>query len=203
MPHWDEPGFQQINCPPVDIAGFAGRQLEGFMDVAHFAVIHTATFADPENKAVPAYGPRRIDYGFEAEYWGTVGNYPAGAAHTGPEGFHWLRHFCCTPSFTATLIVHFPGDGRLAIMHAASPVSAGVTRMFAPIARNFDKDIPVADVHEFNARVFEEDRLMVETRQPTLLPLGPAAEVHLQADISSTLYRRLLTEMGRTFTNPV
>ena len=203
MPHWDDEGFQQINCPPVDIAGFAGRQLEGFMDVAHFAFIHTATFADPGNQAVPAFRPRRTDYGFEAEYWSTVGNYPAGVDHTGPEGFEWLRHFRCTPPFTATLVVHFPGEGRLSIMNAASPVAAGMTRMFAPIARNFDHEIPVADVHAFNARVFEEDRLMVETQQPTLLPLDPSAEIHLQADMSSMLYRRLMVEMGLRFANPV
>jgi vanillate O-demethylase monooxygenase subunit len=201
MPHWDEPGFQQINCPPVDIGGFAGRQLEGFMDVGHFAFIHTATFADPQNAAVPAYRPRRTDYGFEAEYWSTVGNYPAGVAHTADPGFRWLRHFRCTPPFTATLVVHFPGDARLVIMNAASPVSAGQTRMFAPIARNFDLDVPVADVHAFNARVFEEDRLMVETQQPVLLPLDPAEEGHLQADMSSMLYRRLLKDMGLVFKN--
>jgi len=202
MPHWDDSEFQQINCPPVDIGGFAGRQLEGFIDVAHFAFIHVATFADPENAAVPAYRPRRTDYGFEAEYWSTVGNYPAGAAHKGAEDFRWLRHFRCSPPFTATLEIHFPNGGRLVIMNAASPVSARMTRMFAPIARNFDKDIPVADVHAFNARVFEEDRLMVETQQPALLPLDPAAEAHLQADMSSMLYRRLLKEMGLAFTNP-
>jgi vanillate O-demethylase monooxygenase subunit len=203
MPHWDEPGYQQINCPPVDIGGFAGRQVEGFLDVAHFAFIHTATFADPENRGVPAYRPRRTDYGFDAEYWSTVGNYPAGAAHKGPDGFTWLRHFRCTPPFTATLEIHFPREARLVVMNAASPVSARMTRMFAPIARNFDHDIPVADVHAFNARVFEEDRMVVETQQPVMLPLDPAAEAHLPADMSAMMYRRLLKEMGLAFTNPV
>ena len=203
MPHWDEPAFQQITCPPVDIGGFAGRQLEGFLDVAHFAFIHTATFADPANARVPAYRPRRTDYGFEAEYWSTVGNYPASASHKGPEGFAWLRHFRCTPPFVATLEIHFPGAARLVIMNAASPVSARETCMFAPIARNFDTDIPVADVHAFNAQVFEEDRMVVETQQPVMLPLDPAAEAHLPADMSAMLYRRILREMGLGFANAV
>lgn len=56
-------------------------------------------------------------------------------------------------------------------MNAASPVSSRVTRMFAPIARNFDLHVPVEDVHAFNLRVFEEDRLMVETQRPERLPL--------------------------------
>jgi vanillate O-demethylase monooxygenase subunit len=41
FPLWDEPGFQQIVPPWIDIAGSAGRQCEGFIDVAHFAWITT------------------------------------------------------------------------------------------------------------------------------------------------------------------
>ena len=54
MPGWDEDGFQQIVCPGFDIAGSAARQLEGFIDVAHFAFVHTATFAQPDKREVPA-----------------------------------------------------------------------------------------------------------------------------------------------------
>ncbi len=59
MPHWDDAGFQQINCPAFEVKGFAGRQVEGFLDVAHFAWIHTDTFADPDNQQVPDYTPQR------------------------------------------------------------------------------------------------------------------------------------------------
>jgi phenylpropionate dioxygenase-like ring-hydroxylating dioxygenase large terminal subunit len=55
VPHWGEPGFQQINCPPIDIAAFAGRQVEGFLDVAHFGFVHEASFGDPGNLVVPDY----------------------------------------------------------------------------------------------------------------------------------------------------
>jgi vanillate O-demethylase monooxygenase subunit len=30
LPHWDDEGFQQINCPAFEVNGFAGRQVEGF-----------------------------------------------------------------------------------------------------------------------------------------------------------------------------
>ena len=107
-----------------------------------------------------------------------------------PEGFQWLRHFEMHLPFTATLTIHFPGESRLVIMNAASPVSSRVTRMFAPIARNFDLHIPVEDVHAFNLRIFEEDRLMVETQRPENLPLDLTLEAHIPADKSSIAYRR-------------
>jgi len=196
MPHWDDAGFQQITCPSIDIFGFAGRQMEGFLDVAHFGFVHTETFGDPDDVFVPPYVPKRTGKGFEVEYRSSVGNYPIGATDRGQEGFEWLRHFRVHLPFTATITVHFPDDGRLAIMNAASPVSAKVTRLFAPIARNFDTDLPVQDVYDFNRRVFEEDKAIVESQKPECLPLDPSLEAHIMADRSSIAYRRGLRDMG-------
>jgi phenylpropionate dioxygenase-like ring-hydroxylating dioxygenase large terminal subunit len=196
MPHWDEDGFQQIVCPTIDIFGFAGRQMEGFLDVAHFGFVHQATFGDSNNLVVPPYVPVLTETGFEVEYRSTVGNYPIGAMDRGKAGFEWLRHFRAHLPFAATLVVHFPGNGRLSIMNAASPVSAKVTRLFAPIARNFDTDLPVQDVYDFNLRVFEEDKAIVETQKPECLPLDARLEAHIPADRSSIAYRRGLLDMG-------
>jgi hypothetical protein len=103
MPHWDEPDFQQIVCPIFEVGGFAGRQLEGFIDVAHFAWIHTATFADPDNPEVENYTTVETPQGFHADYRSTVGNYPIGVDGRVPTGFEWLRHFEVHLPFTATL----------------------------------------------------------------------------------------------------
>src|SRR5580658_1764060 len=196
MPHWDDPAFQQITCPWIDILGFAGRQIEGFLDVAHFGFVHTRTFGDPHNTVVEPYMPADTPKGFEVEYRSSVGNYPIGAHDRGREGFEWLRHFRVHLPFTATLTVHFPDDGRLVIMNAASPVSARLTRLFAPIARNFDRELPVQDVYDFNRRVFEEDRAVVESQKPECLPLDQSFEAHIAADRSSITYRRGLRDMG-------
>ncbi len=196
MPNWDDADFQQIVCPPFDIDGFAGRQVEGFLDVAHFAWIHTATFADPDQPVVPDYTITETSDGFSADYRSNIGNYPMGVHTRAPEGFEWLRHFEAHLPFTATLTVHFPNDGRMVIMNAASPVSARRTRLFAPICRNFDKEIPVEEVYAFNLRVFAEDRRMVEAQRPERLPLDLLLEGHIPADRSSIAYRRGLKRMG-------
>jgi phenylpropionate dioxygenase-like ring-hydroxylating dioxygenase large terminal subunit len=196
LPHWNDPGFQQITCPSLDIFGFAGRQMEGFLDVAHFAFVHVATFGDPNNTLVPPYSPKPTAKGFEVEYRSSVGNYPIGKEDRGQAGFEWLRHFRVHLPFTATLVIHFPGESRMTIMNAASPVSAKVTRLFAPIARNFDTDLPVEDVYDFNDRIFREDKRIVEAQKPECLPLDPRMEAHIMADRSSIAYRRGLRDMG-------
>lgn len=196
VPHWDDPGFQQINCPWIDINAFAGRQVEGFIDVAHFAFVHEFSFADKDNPVVPPYTPVPTEYGFETEYWSTMANVPHGVEADIPEGFQWLRHFRVHVPFSASLVVHFPGEARLSMLNAASPVSAKKTRMFDARCRNFDTDKPVQDVYDFNRQVFEEDRVMVEEQKPENLPLDPKLEVHIPADRSSIAYRKALRELG-------
>jgi vanillate O-demethylase monooxygenase subunit len=78
MPGWNESGYQRVACPAFDFAAFAGRQIEGFLDVAHFGFVHVDTFGDPDKAEVPDYTPVMTDTGFAVDYWSTVGNYPHG-----------------------------------------------------------------------------------------------------------------------------
>ncbi len=195
MKHWAQPGFQDINLAAFDVKAFAGRQVEGFLDVAHFGFVHAPSFGDPDNTVVPPYNPVLTDYGFEVDYRSTVGNYPHNGTTNHP-GFEWLRHFELFVPFTATITVNFPDDGILTVMNAASPVSAKQTRMFAPLTRNYDLDQPVQAVHDFNLQVFHEDRAVVEIQKPENLPLDPKLEVHIPADRSSIAYRRALRGLG-------
>ncbi len=196
FPNWDEPSFQQILPPSIDIHASAGRQTEGFIDVAHFAWIHHDSFADRANPVVPQYSVERRERGLHAEYVSTVSNFPKSMQHRAPDGFLWRRIFEVDVPFFARLTVHFPEGGRLSILNAASPVSARLTRLFVPIVRNFDKDLPLEDVYEFTRQVFEEDRAIVELQCPEDLPIDRSAEAPILADRSSGAYRRALGEIG-------
>ncbi|NGM83516.1 aromatic ring-hydroxylating dioxygenase subunit alpha [Paenibacillus sp. 7124] len=196
FPAWEDPDYLNILPPSFDIAGSAGRQMEGFLDVSHFAYVHTATFGDRNNTEVPQYKVKREGNELVAEYWSTVSNYGKGQENPAPEGFQWLREFRVFPPFAASLTVYFPNEGRLRILNCASPVSARYTRLFCPISRNFDKNAPVEDAIKFNLQVFQEDRAMVEAQTPEDLPLDLQAEAHIPADRTSISYRQLLSELG-------
>lgn len=196
LPTWEDPEHQAILPPWVDIGGSSGRQLEGFIDVAHFAWVHHEAFADRDNPVVPSYDTQLTDYGLRTEYWSGVSNYPKALQHLEPEGFRWLRVFDVYPPFSAVLTVHFPDNGLLCILNAACPMSARKTRLFVPLTRNFDKTGSVEDVYAFNAQIFAEDQAIVESQRPEDLPLDPLMEAHFAADRSSTAYRRILSGMG-------
>lgn len=53
FPHWDDPGYQNISPASIDMATSAGRQIEGFIDVAHFAWVHDQSFAERAEPEVP------------------------------------------------------------------------------------------------------------------------------------------------------
>jgi vanillate O-demethylase monooxygenase subunit len=104
--------------------------------------------------------------------------------------------------FVAHLVIHFPGQGRFAILNAGCPVSARRTTIFAVLAREFDHDQPVEEAIAFQQRIYAEDQAIVERQNPEDLPIDLAEEVHVRADLTSVVYRQQLAclGLGRTFT---
>jgi vanillate O-demethylase monooxygenase subunit len=202
MAEWDDPEYLQVHLDSVDIEAAAGRQVEGFIDVSHFAFVHKESFGEPDNPVVPDYKVTKTARGFVADYISTVSNYAHGYKHLAPADFEWHRRFEVFLPFTAKLTVTFPGGGKLQILNAACPVSARKTRLFVPLCRNFDKDAPIERTLEFNYQVFAEDIEIVETQYPEDLPLNLHDEAHFAADRSSVAYRKGLAALGlgRAFT---
>ena len=193
---WDDPDYLQVLPNSVELKAAAGRQIEGFLDVSHFAFIHVASFGEVDNPEVPAYPIELTPGGFRADYISTVSNYPVHLKHLNVPGFKWRRLFETWLPFTAKLTVFFPHNGQLHILNAASPVSARQTRVFVPICRNFDKDAPLQPTLDFNHQVFAEDKDIVESQYPEDLPINLQDEVHIRADKSSIAYRQGLAELG-------
>lgn len=193
---WDDPNYLRVLPNSVELNAAAGRQVEGFLDVGHFAFIHLKSFGEANNPEVPSYAVELTPAGFRADYLSTVSNYANSFKHLNPPGFKWRRLFETWLPFTAKLTVFFPNDGKLHILNAASPVSARKTRVFVPICRNFDKNAPLQPTLDFNHQVFAEDKEIVEQQFPEDLPVDLQEEVHIRADKSSITYRQCLAKLG-------
>jgi vanillate O-demethylase monooxygenase subunit len=196
MDEWDDPAYLRVHPDSVLIRAAAGRQIEGFLDVSHFAFVHTETFAAGQDPVVPTYAVTLTEHGLVADYISTVSNYTHAERHRNPPGFLWRRRFEAYFPFTAKLTVFFPDGGQLHILNAASPVSSRVTKLFVPICRNFDRDAPLQATLDFNHQVFAEDSALVEQQWPEDLPLDLHAEANFPADRSSIAYRRGLAALG-------
>jgi vanillate O-demethylase monooxygenase subunit len=198
FPESDQPGFQMINVPPLSWAASAGRQLESFCDVAHFAFVHESTFA-AGSPVVPRYTVEATSDGLHADFTSNVGNVSDREAADQT----WRRVYDIHVPFIAHLLIYFPGKGRMGILNAGSPVSARKTNIFAVVARDFDLDQPTDVVIEFQKRIYAEDQAVVERQNPEDLPIDLSEEVHVRADLTSVTYRRQLAKigLGRTFTS--
>ncbi|MEA5464542.1 hypothetical protein VB741_12455 [Leptothoe sp. PORK10 BA2] len=192
------PDYQPILPDSMAINAAVGRQMEGFLDVAHFAWVHHEAFANRDNPVVPPYTVTPTPHGLRAEYVSTVSNFPKALQHRAPQDFEWLRVFDVFLPFAAILRVHFPAGGRLCILNAPSPISARKTRLFSPLCRNFDQDQPLEPVYEFNRQIFSEDKEVVEAQYPEDLPLDLSTEYHIPADKTSIAYRKGLANLGLT-----
>jgi phenylpropionate dioxygenase-like ring-hydroxylating dioxygenase large terminal subunit len=196
LAEWDDRDYIHVLPDSIVINAAAGRQVEGFLDVSHFAFVHADSFGEPNNAVVPDYPVTKTEHGFVADYVSTVSNYSHRDKHLNPPGFLWRRRFEVSFPFTAKLTIFFPNDGQLHILNAASPVSARKTKLFVPICRNFDTDAPQEATLEFNHQVFAEDIAIVERQWPEDLPIDLQVEAHFPADRSSISYRQGLAALG-------
>src|SRR3984885_11333424 len=61
MKEWDDPAYMRVLPDSVAIEAAAGRQVEGFLDVSHFAFVHPDSFGEPDNPVVPDYRVTKTD----------------------------------------------------------------------------------------------------------------------------------------------
>jgi phenylpropionate dioxygenase-like ring-hydroxylating dioxygenase large terminal subunit len=67
------------------------------------------------------------------------------------------------------------------------------------MAMNYGHDLPEADLVAYQDTIFAQDRPIVESQRPELLPLDLQAELHLRSDRTAIAYRQWLKQLGLTF----
>lgn len=125
---WDAEGYVRVLPDAFEWKASAGRQMESFIDVSHFAFVHQGTFGETENTLVPDYTVHRTPTGFEYDYVSSVSNHPVGFKHLNPEGYLWSRFFRVKLTFSAKLTITFPGGGLLHILNVAKELAQWLSR---------------------------------------------------------------------------
>jgi len=67
------------------------------------------------------------------------------------------------------------------------------------IAMNYGHDLPEQDLLTWQDAIFAQDRPIVPSQRPELLPLDFQAELHLRSDRTAIAYRQWLHQLGLTF----
>jgi phenylpropionate dioxygenase-like ring-hydroxylating dioxygenase large terminal subunit len=64
------------------------------------------------------------------------------------------------------------------------------------MSMNYGQEFSGDELRAFQDRVTEQDRLIVESQRPELLPLDLQAELHLRSDRMAIAYRKWLRKIG-------
>lgn len=180
---------RQVVCGPYEVATSAPRVVENFLDTAHFAFVHRGWLGDADHPEVPTCEVAHTDDGrpFIAHYraW-----QPRASASSGEGAWVDYRYEVLSP--TCALLVKRPeGDGPADAYAAfACPLEEDRTRVWF-MQYTTDTATPEAELQRFQDTIFDQDRPVLESQRPKMLPLH-GGELHCAADRLSAAYRRWL-----------
>ena len=169
-------------------------------DVAHLGHVHAGLLGDPQWLQIEDYEVSMGVDGPEAKNMRIWQPDPDG---TGQPAMVTYHYWAAGP-LTAGL-VKLRGDSATAdaqqfgILAQVAPVDAETVNVRMAIVMNYGHEIPEAEIVAFQDVVIEQDRIVVESQRPELLPLDLQAELHLRSDRMAIAYRKWLSAIGMKY----
>jgi phenylpropionate dioxygenase-like ring-hydroxylating dioxygenase large terminal subunit len=201
--------LHKLNCGPYDVATSAGRIVENFLDMAHFGFVHEGWLGMQQlpdgvtghATEIPPYQIDTTPQGLRAT--GCRAWQPRSSVHATAAALIDYSYEVTGP-FTAVLTKVPPAHSvalpafREAIALFICPLTPETSRVWFRLAVADSAPDEVA-LRAFQDTIFLQDKPVLESQTPRLLPLAPRAELHTAADKSSVAYRRHLSQLGITF----
>lgn len=193
---FENPDYRPIVCGPYFVHAAGTRVIENFTDFAHLMYVHGGLLGHPDYAELPDFEVFKEE---ERVYTGDVPIFQP-VAHSGSEHKEGTTYIYMKEVFrplAARLSKRDEATGQtLWIMLAVLPVSEKDCVVYMPVSRNYAFDVPDSQFKSFQDTVFEQDKWIIETQKPELLPLDLQAELNHKADMLSVAYRRWIAKMG-------
>lgn len=193
FPEWGQPSFVQAACGPfAGVRAHGPRLIENFLDATHFAFVHAGVLGDPAHAEIG-------DYEVRVEAQGVFGD-PIAVYQPNPYGDQ-AGHVHYIYSVFRPLTAHFTklsAHARNGLLLVVTPNDELESTAWFVVATNTSTDRERLRV-EYTPRIgaiFAEDRTIVESQRPELLPLDLQAELHLRSDRMAIGYRTWLRRLG-------
>jgi phenylpropionate dioxygenase-like ring-hydroxylating dioxygenase large terminal subunit len=191
---WDDPDWRGFLIGVQDWASSAGRILENFCDMSHLPWVHPQMSSPDEAEQAPFdVWETDTQLGYTVEHQDRPGpQLPFTAGRVRDE-------FVATLPFTAHLRQVLGAGGETTIVSiSVAPTAPARSKVYMWSTRNHHLE-PEGDepLREFAHVVMAQDREIVESQRPELIPLDLREEMHLKVpDAFSIVYRRLLETFG-------
>ncbi len=192
IPEAYEPDRRVVPCGAVHVRTSGLRVVENFLDMAHFPFVHTNILgAEPVTEVVRYRTEHREDVN---EIWGTECRFEQPqAARSANSAMATEYSYRVAAPFLTLLYKTCPNDPVRpdVICLFVQPVGPAYSIAF-PVMFLIDDVTPLAELAQFQQRIFVQDRIILENQYPPLLPLSGRTEIPTRADSLSVAYRRWL-----------
>src|SRR5450631_114523 len=183
----DDAAYRKLIAGPYSFAAQGPRIIENFLDVAHLPIVHGGWLGDSEHAEMPDYAVEVGKDGIIARDIAIWQPDPDGVGRPAKVLYTFQIHRPLTASFRK---VH---HGQTFLMvDIVTPIDEQHSVAFAILAMNYGHDIPDAELLDFQDKVTMQDKRVVESQRPELLPLDLQEELHLRSDKTAIAYRRWL-----------
>jgi len=183
----EDPSHQVLMAGPYRVRASGPRIVENFLDVGHFPFVHEGVLGDRARPEIADYEAVIDADGVLATGVKVYQPDPYGTGAGSEVTYTYRVHRPLAASF----IKH--GEHSFGMLLAVTPHDAVDSTAWMWMAMNYE---PTHEMVEFQDRIFGQDRPILESQRPELLPLDLQAELHLRSDRTAIAYRRWLRQLG-------
>ncbi|HTZ60856.1 MAG TPA: aromatic ring-hydroxylating dioxygenase subunit alpha [Acidobacteriaceae bacterium] len=194
FPYGEEGAFRLIPSGPYSFHAKGPRVVENFLDVAHFGFVHAGLLGDAQHAEIEDYEAAMGPHGPEAREIRIWQPDPDGRG----KGATVTYDYWVSAPLTVGLVKVHQGQ-HFAILMQVAPVDAETCEARLVMALDYAHDVPDEVFVEFQNRVTAQDKTVVESQRPELLPLDLQSELHLRSDRMAIAYRKWLREIGFSY----
>jgi phenylpropionate dioxygenase-like ring-hydroxylating dioxygenase large terminal subunit len=195
----EDASFRKVRAGPYRFRAKGPRIIENFLDVAHLPFVHAGLLGDPSRAQIEDYEVETTPQGILARDIKIWQPDPDGTGNPA----RVLYDYTVERPLTASFRKRQQGK-RFAMLDTVTPVEGGTDRdeeslAWVVLALNYADDATDEDLRRFQDKVSLQDKAIVESQRPELLPLDLQAELHLRSDRMAIAYRRWLKEVGMEY----
>ncbi|HUA25007.1 MAG TPA: aromatic ring-hydroxylating dioxygenase subunit alpha [Steroidobacteraceae bacterium] len=194
IPQYDEPHRRNMNAASVGVNVSGPRAIENFLDLAHFAFVHTNYLGVEPHTEIKPYQVN-ISEGGEEILATQCRAYQPVAALSAKQGYeveyvYRVPHPYCALLYKAVATDPTRQD---VIGLLLQPITEDrvVAHMLLSLLDDTNSD---AALRGYQQLIFSQDKPILENQLPKRLPLNLRTEVSARADASSSTYRRWLND---------
>lgn len=191
FPEWRDASYRKILCGPYPVAAAGPRIVENFLDVGHFPFVHAGILGDARHPEIADY---RAVIGPDGVLADNVRVYQPDPYGTGQGD--WVSYIYQVLRPLTARFRKSSDERGFAISLFVTPHDQGQSSAWMWMAMNYGHDLPEDELIAYQDRIFAQDRPIVESQRPELLPLDLQAELHLRSDRAAIAYRQWLRQLG-------